>query len=145
MRDEDISEQDLRILRAEAASMVRGRRQSEWWEEVERLTAGEKFAEAEELLVEMRDAAAESTRIAGWTVPFAPTQGLLSIYLKQGRIGDADQVLADYLDCLQEYRIFVPEGGDTGERRAREWVEALSDPKARAHWKEQGGECNGGK
>lgn len=116
---------DLTIARAERAEIVRGRHHSEWWEELGRMRDAGDHADAEALLIEMRDAVERSSEIAGWAIPFGPAQGLLALYKSQGDNAAALAEVRRYLKATLETVNIDPEGGNTGLRRALEWLAVL--------------------
>ncbi|WP_218000574.1 hypothetical protein, partial [Corynebacterium humireducens] len=89
------------------------------------LQAAGDLASSETLLEEMRDAVERSSEIAGWGIPFAPTQGLVAIYLHQQDVSSAKAALERYLAAVDRYRKHEPVGGDTGVRRAHEWLAVI--------------------
>lgn len=123
---DDYDDLDLRIAQAEQAEIVRGRPQHEWWDELDRLQSTGDMVAAESLLEEMRDAVERSGEITGWAIPFAPTQGLLALYLSQGDKESARAAVDQYLAAVEKHKKHEPEGGDSGVKRAKEWLEVLN-------------------
>lgn len=126
--DEDLDEEGGMVQEAERAEIVRGRHHSEWWEELDRMRNTGDLAGAEALLIEMRDAVERSSEIAGWAIPFGPAQGLLALYKSQGDDASALVEVRRFIKATMETVKHEPTGGNTGLRRALEWL-AFLDPK----------------
>lgn len=111
---------------AESAEVVRGEHFTHWWPEVNRLEQAGQLVECEELLIEMRDAVEPGAQLAGWALAPAPATRLADLYVGLGDRAAAIAELERFIAAVDRCRKEEPEGGYTGYRNARKYLESLT-------------------
>lgn len=114
---------------AESAETVRGKHFTHWWPEVDRLEQAGQMVECEELLAEMRNAVERGAQLAGWTLAPAPAMRLTNLYVELGDRETAIAELQRFIAAVDQHRKTEPEGGDTGYRNARTYLERLTEER----------------